>query len=108
MKTNKRSRKFYDDYLFKKLTNIKFATEYLNAALSEKNEQSFLIAVRNVARAHGIGMEGLAKKTQINRVNLYKMLSKKGNPLLTNIKTILNALGFRMSIVFAKANLGKA
>lgn len=99
MKTNKRSRKFYDDYLFKKLTNIEFATVYLNAALAEKNEQLFLIAVRNVARAHGVGMENLAKKTKIHRVNLYKMLSKKGNPLLTSIKSILEALGFKISIV---------
>lgn len=95
----KKSKNFYSDYLFEELKNVEFATEYLNSALEENNEQSFLIAVRNIAQAHGIAMGGLAKKTRINRVNLYKMLSKKGNPLLVNVKAILGALGFKIAIV---------
>ena len=99
MKRKTKSKDFYSDFLSEELKDVKFATEYLNAALEEKNEQSFLIAVRNIAQAHGIPMGELAKKTRINRVNLYKMLSKKGNPLLVNVKAILEALGFKIAII---------
>lgn len=98
-KTKSKSKNFYSDYLFEELKDVEFAAEYLNAALEENNEQAFLIAVRNIAGAHGIAMGELAKKTRINRVNLYKMLSKEGNPLLVNIKAILDALGFKIAIV---------
>lgn len=99
MKRKIKSKNFYSDFLFEELKDVKFATEYLNAALEEKDEQAFLIAVRNIAQAHGVPMKALAKKTRINRVNLYKMLSKKGNPLLVNVKAILEALGFKIAII---------
>lgn len=98
MKNKLRAKKFYSDFLMEELGDIQFATEYLNAALEEKNDHSFLIAVRNVAKAHDIPMGKLAQKTKINRVNIYKMLSKKGNPLLVNVKRILEVLGFKISI----------
>jgi probable addiction module antidote protein len=98
MRNKSASKNFYSDFLINELKNIEFAAEYLNAALEEKNEHSFLIAVRNVAKAHSIPMGKLAQKTQINRVNIYKMLSKKGNPLLSNVKRILEALGFKIAI----------
>lgn len=99
MMKRKKTKNFYSDFLFEELKDIQFAIEYLNAALEEKDEKSFLLAIRNIAKANGLSMSALAEKTHINRVNLYKMLSKKGNPLLINIKTILKSLGFKIAVV---------
>ena len=43
-------------------------------------------------------MTKLAKTTKLNRQNLYKILSEKGNPRLDNFGTILKGLGFKLSI----------
>jgi probable addiction module antidote protein len=74
---------------------------YLKIALEEFKEdndcQAFLLAIRNVAEAQG-GIAKLAQKTKLNRQNLYKALSKKGNPGFNTIMNILQALGFRLAI----------
>jgi probable addiction module antidote protein len=74
---------------------------YLQIALEEyekeKNLENFLLAVRTIDIAKG-GFTNLAKKTNLNRQSLYKALSAKGNPALTTIDIILNALGFKLTI----------
>jgi DNA-binding phage protein len=49
-----------------------------------------------VVEAHG-GIGTLAKLTQLNRENLYAMLSETGNPRLSSLTTILHTLGFEIS-----------
>ena len=51
---------------------------------------------RNVALAQG-GMKALSDATQLNRENLYDMLSKEGNPRLSSLTTILSQLGMEVS-----------
>jgi hypothetical protein len=46
-----------------------------------------------------MGMTGLATATNVNRVNLYRMLSKKGNPGVKNIRAILRALKLKLDVV---------
>jgi probable addiction module antidote protein len=55
------------------------AAAYLNVAIEEGDRSVFLLALRNVAEAHG-GMAALAEKAGLNRESLYRMLSKRGNP----------------------------
>jgi DNA-binding phage protein len=43
-------------------------------------------------------MGKLAESTSLNRENLYRMLSTKGNPEFFSLSTALNALGFRLAI----------
>ena len=64
----------------------------------------FLAALRDIAEARGIGMSQLAKDTHLNRENLYKMLSKDGNPELGNLYAILNALGLKLSVELKEAS----
>ena len=92
------------DYHSDLITSLKDPEEaygYLHVALEEYQEdnniEAFLIALRNVASAQG-GMAKLAKSTKLNRQNLYKILSEKGNPRLDNFGTILKGLGFKLSI----------
>ena len=75
-------------------TQQKEAAEYLNACMSD-SEEVFLLALRDVVEASG-GMANLARKTSLNRENLYRSLSKKGNPKLSSLASILDAVGIHL------------
>ncbi len=84
----------YMDHLLKDLQDPECAAGYLTAAL-EESDKVFLIALRDVVQAQG-GIAALSKATNLNRENLYDMLSSSGNPRLSSITTLLNRLGFTM------------
>jgi len=84
----------YKEHLLKELEDRDYAAGYLTAAL-EEGEAVFLLALRDVAQAHG-GMAGLAQATKLNRENLYDMLSEAGNPPLSSIIAILDKLGLQV------------
>jgi len=88
----------YQKELVKSLKDRDEAQEYLNAALEDGDPEVFLLALRDVAEAQLGGIGKLAKSSGLNRENLYRMLSKKGNPELTSLQTLLEALGFRLSV----------
>jgi len=92
----------YHEDLLRRLKNPEYAVGYLNACLEAKDEGAFLLAVRDVAQAHG-GLSQLAKKTGLNREHLFRMLSKRGNPRLTSLKELIGALGFKLRLRPAKA-----
>ena len=96
--------KGYKEELIQSLKDPKEAAEYLNAALEERSPEIFLLALKDVAEALGGGMSKLARKTRLNRENLYRMLSEKGNPELRSMGTLLNALGFKLAIEVKKAS----
>lgn len=92
----KRTKNFHDD-LIQSLHDPLEAVEYLNAALQEGEPELFLLALRNVAEANG-GLSRLSKKTRLNRENLYRMLSKKGNPGIYSLNVILKELGLKIAV----------
>ena len=49
-----------------------------------------------VVEAHG-GISELAKKTNLNRESLYRMLSEQGNPQLSSLSVILEQIGLSLS-----------
>ena len=69
----------YQEDLIEALKDPIEAAAYINAAIEDGDREVFLLALRNVAQAHG-GMSTVAEKAHLNRESLYKMLSKKGNP----------------------------
>ena len=87
----------YDDELMVALRNPDEAAEYLNAALADPDQEVFLLALRDVINARG-GMSKLAGSAELNRVSLYRMLSKRGNPELRTINRMLAELGFSFAI----------
>lgn len=91
----------YHSDLIASLKDPEEAYGYLQVALEEYQEDNnldaFLVALKNVASAQG-GMTRLAKTTKLNRQNLYKALSEKGNPRLDNFGAILKGLGYKLSI----------
>lgn len=94
-------RKFKEG-LIEDLKDPKYAQVYLSVAFEEYEQDhdssAFLMALRDVTEAMG-GITKLAEKTQLNRQNLYKTLSSKGDPKLHTIETVLHGLGFRLSVV---------
>lgn len=77
------------------------AAEYLNAALEENASDLFLLALRNVAEAHG--MKKIAEDTQLNRESMYRMLSEQGNPQLSSLTAILKEMGLRLAVEVEEA-----
>lgn len=70
---------------------------YVEAALEDGDPRVFLMALKDVADAYG-GVAKLAKTTGLNRENLYRMLSRRGNPELASLSRVLQALGLRLTV----------
>lgn len=87
----------YQTKLLEDLKDPEEAAAYLDAALEEGDRELFLLALRNVAEVHG-GLSKLAELTKLNRENLYRMLSDKGNPEFYSLYTLLHALGLRLAV----------
>jgi probable addiction module antidote protein len=87
----------YHEYLIERLRDPAEALAYLKAALEERDlPEGFLLALRNIAEARGFSK--LSADTKLNRESLYRMLSKKGNPSLASLHSLLDSLGFRLSV----------
>jgi DNA-binding phage protein len=52
-------------------------------------------------------MTKLAALAKVNRENLYRMLSKEGNPCLDNLRAVFDALGLCIRIEPAVGALGQ-
>jgi probable addiction module antidote protein len=85
-----------EDYLDKRLKDPKKAAAYLNAVLEDGDMGAILVAMGDVARAHG--MTALAKRSGLQREGIYKMLHKKGNPELISVLKVFKASGLQMSV----------
>ncbi len=86
----------YKESLLEDLKDPNEAAEYLTAALEDDSPDVFLLALRDVAEAHG--MKQLAEGAQLNRESMYRMLSNKGNPQLSSLTAVLHQLGLRLAI----------
>ena len=90
----------YKDDLLERLSDPDYAAGYLSACVAEGQDE-FLLGLRNVAEALG-GVGWLAADTDLNREGLYRMLSKDGNPRLSSLFTVLDAIGLQFNCVPTK------
>lgn len=81
----------YQNELLKQLKDPSEAAEYLNACYQD-SEEVFLSGLRNVVEAKG-GVRAVAKLSELNRENLYRLLSERGNPKFYSLTSILDAIG---------------
>ena len=95
----------YEDGLMEDLVNPSEAAAYLNAALEDGSQEVFLMALRDVAEAKGISQ--IAKQSELNRENLYRILSTNGNPKLTSLTSVLNSIGLKLAISVDNAIISK-
>jgi probable addiction module antidote protein len=86
----------YRDGLLKSLAKPEEAAAYLNAALADGDQDVFLMALRDIADAKG--MSRLAKSAKLNRESMYRMLSRRGNPRLSSLESILQSAGLRLAV----------
>ena len=86
----------YQAGLIKDLANPVEAAAYLNAALGDGDKEVFLLALRDIAEAKG--MARLSKKAKLNRESMYRMLSRRGNPQLSSLTSILENAGLRLAV----------
>lgn len=87
----------YQKDLIESLKDPCEAAAYVNAAIEEGDRAALLLALRNVAEANG-GMTAVAEKANLSRESLYRMLSKKGNPEIKSLITLLHTMGLRLSV----------
>ena len=86
----------YEDGLKLSLKDPEEAAAYLDAALEENDQAIFLLALRDIAEAHGVSQ--VAQDAHLNRENLYRMLSATGNPHLSSLTALLRSIGLRLAV----------
>ena len=97
-----------EPYLRKDLRDPEFAAAYLTLAAEEEVPGDFLYALRKVIDAHG-GIGSIAKKAKLNRQQLYKTLSREGNPEFLTLRAMLAAAGFALTVApIEKLKAGKS
>ena len=94
----KRKHRDYRESLIQDLQDQKEALAYLNAALIDEDQRVFLLALKDVLEAQGGSFTELAEETELNRENLYRMFSAKGNPKLANLRSVLHTFGLELAI----------
>lgn len=101
-KNKKRRHGDYQEYLLERLQNPKLALAYLNEALMDEDQRVFLLALKDVLAAQGGDMTALAEEANLNRQNIYRMLSKKGNPRWDSLTSLFNVLGLQVKLSLKK------
>ena len=81
--------------LFKE--NSSYALELLNSILEDGEQGELLIALRQMTKAFG-GVQSVAEKANLNPTQIYRTLSKQGNPELRSLSAILKAMGLRLAV----------
>ncbi len=71
--------------------------DFLTEALAEENLSVFLLSLKDVIRVHGT-LSALAEKAHISRGTLYNLFSKKANPEMKTVMTVLNYLGYSLKV----------
>ncbi len=86
----------YDEYLAGSLTDPAEAAAYLEAVMEMEDTAALLLALRQVAKAHG--MAEVARRAEVGDKSLFKSLSENGNPTLDTVSKVLHAVGLRLSV----------
>lgn len=73
------------------------ARDYLNDVLSDGSDAEINLAIRLVTTALG-GVPATARRAGVNATQLYRTLSRNGNPGFRNLRKVLAAIGLRFSV----------
>lgn len=69
---------------------------YLDAYLEDASQEELRRALDTVARSHGVS--DLSRRTGVTRAGIYKALGEDGNPSFETIRSILGAMGLRLTV----------
>jgi probable addiction module antidote protein len=73
------------------------ARDYLNDVLSDGSDAEINLAIRLVTMALG-GLPATARRAGVNATQLYRTLSRNGNPGFRNLRRVLAAIGLRFAV----------
>jgi probable addiction module antidote protein len=88
--------KSYEQATLQALTDTTEAAAYIEAVLELDDPAALLVALRQVAEAHG--MAEVARRANMGEKNLFKSLNENGNPTITTVHKVLQAVGLRLSV----------
>ena len=88
----------FENLYHEKLRDRKFAIVYLTECIIDPDPKMFLVGLRDVILARG-GMAQIADRAEVNRESLYKAVSKNGNPSISYLKRVLEALDISLKFV---------
>lgn len=75
-----------------------FAAEYLKAAIEDSHEpKALLVALRRITEARG-GFAKVARSAGIERESLHRALSARGNPRLSTLVAVMQAIGLKLTV----------
>ena len=86
----------YQDYLLESLKDPVEAAAYVEAALELEDPAALLVALRQIAKAHGIA--DVARRADVGEKTLFRALSENGNPTVATLHKVLHAVGLRLSV----------
>lgn len=86
----------YQSYLIESLKDPAEAAAYVEAALEMEDPTALLVALRQVAKAHG--MADVARRADVGEKSLFRALSENGNPTIATLHKVLHAVGLRLSV----------
>ena len=89
--------KSYEQATLQVLTDPVEAAAYIEAVLELDDPAALLVALRQVARAHG--MAEVARRADMGDKTLFRALSENGNPTLSTVHKVLHAVGLRLSVI---------
>jgi probable addiction module antidote protein len=69
---------------------------YLDSYLEDGTPEELREALGAVARSHGISV--LSRRSGVSRNGIYKALGEDGNPSFETIRSILAAMGLRLTV----------
>ena len=78
------------------LDNAEAIAAYLDAYLEDCSPEELRRALDTVARSHGVS--DLSKRSGVTRAGIYKALGQDGNPSFETIRSILAAMGLRLTV----------
>ena len=86
----------YESYLTESLKDPAEAAAYVDAVLEMDDPAALLVALRQVANAHG--MAEVARRADVGDKTLFRALSENGNPTVATLHKVLHAVGLRLSV----------
>lgn len=86
----------YQSYLIESLKDPVEAAAYMEAVLELDDPAALLVALRQVAKAHG--MAEVARRADVGEKSLFRALSENGNPTISTLHKVLHAVGLRLCV----------
>lgn len=86
----------WDDHMSEAMKDPAEAAAYLDAVLGMEDPVALLVALRHVAKAHG--MAEVSRSAGLGEKTLFRALSDKGNPTIDTLTKVLHAVGLRLSV----------